>query len=42
MPPPKRKFEKKEDTIEKKVGSAMNKYVWCPHHKKDGVLHGMY
>jgi hypothetical protein len=20
----------------------MNKYVWCPHHKKDGVLHGMY
>jgi hypothetical protein len=43
IPAPACKFEKKEDTIEKKVGSAMrNKYVWCPHHKKDGVLHGMY
>jgi hypothetical protein len=20
----------------------MNRYVWCPHHEKDGVLHGMY
>jgi hypothetical protein len=41
-PAPAWKFEKKEDTIEKKVGSAMNKYVWCLHHKKDRVLHGMY
>jgi hypothetical protein len=20
----------------------MNRYIWCPHHKKDRVLHGMY
>jgi hypothetical protein len=41
-PAPVWKFEKKEDTIEKKVGSATNKYIWCPHHKKDGALHGLY
>jgi hypothetical protein len=41
-PAPVWKFEKKEDTIKKKVGSATNKYLWCPHHKKDRVLHGMY
>jgi hypothetical protein len=41
-PAPMWKFEKKQDTIEKKVSSATNKYVWCPHHKKDGVLHSMY
>jgi hypothetical protein len=38
-PAPVWKFEKKEDTI--KNGSATNKYLWCPHHKKDGMLHGM-
>jgi hypothetical protein len=41
-PAPAWKFEKKEDTIKKNVTSATNKYLWCPHHKKDGVLHGMY
>jgi hypothetical protein len=41
-PTPAWKFEKKEDTMEKKVGSAMNKYIWCPHHKKDRALHSMY
>jgi hypothetical protein len=41
-PAPTWKFEKKEDTIKIKVGSATNKYVWCPHHKKDRVLQGMY
>jgi hypothetical protein len=41
-PAPAWKFEKKEDTIEKKVSSATINYVWCPHHKKDGVLHSMY
>jgi hypothetical protein len=41
-PAPTWKFKKKEDTIKKKVGSAMSKYIWCLHHKKDGVLHGMY
>jgi hypothetical protein len=41
-PAPAWQFQKKEDTIEKKASSATNKYVWCPHHKKDGVLHGMY
>jgi hypothetical protein len=41
-PAPAWKCEKKEDTIKKKVGFATNKYIWCPHHKKDGVLHSMY